>query len=158
MTVKQIIFISTLTTYFGIEVQTTGGETACFENFIHHQRILFHTVRELVGVPAQLRIATVGVDRTEQAKRNGGGYFMMERVTCQRRVVSFNVQFNLFFQTKLFQEAIDRRSIVIILMFGRFLRFRFDKQRPLETDFMFMLNHHLHKAAQLFTLLTQVGI
>ena len=57
---------------------------------------LFHTVRELVGVPAQLRIATVGVDRTEQAKRNGGGYFMMERVTCQRRVVSFNVQFNLF--------------------------------------------------------------
>jgi len=83
---------------------------------------------------------------------------MMERVTCQRRVVSFNVQFNLFFQTKLFQEAIDRRGIVIILMFGRFLRFRFDKQRALETDFMFMLNHHLHKAAQLFTLLTQVGI
>ncbi|CSG68223.1 Uncharacterised protein [Shigella sonnei] len=43
-------------------------------------------------------------------------------------------------------------------MFSRFLRFRFDKQRALEADFMFMLNHHLHKAAQLFTLLTQVGI
>ncbi|MNG84767.1 hypothetical protein D3C79_435100 [compost metagenome] len=43
-------------------------------------------------------------------------------------------------------------------MFGRLLGFWLDQQRSLEADLMFVFNHHLHKAANLFTLLTQIGI
>lgn len=127
MIVKQIIFISILMMYFGIEVQIIGGEIVCFENFIYYQCIFFYIVWELVGVLVQLCIVMVGVDRIEQVKCNGGGYFMMERVICQCCVISFNVQFNFFFQIKLFQEVIDCCGIVIILMFGWFLWFWFDK-------------------------------
>ena len=79
-------------------------------------------------------------------------------MTCQRRVVSLNIQFDLFFQTKLLEEAVNGRGVVIILMLGRFLRLRLDQQRALEARFVFVLNHHLHEAANLLTLLTQVGI
>ncbi|MDG6693105.1 hypothetical protein QCE80_16500, partial [Staphylococcus aureus] len=88
-------------------------------------------------------------------ERNGAGNFMVERVARKRSVVGLNVKLNLFLKAELFQEAIHGRRVVVILMFGRFLRFRLDKQRTAKTGFMFMLNHHLHKAAKLFTLLAQ---
>ncbi|MPN23417.1 hypothetical protein SDC9_170805 [bioreactor metagenome] len=43
-------------------------------------------------------------------------------------------------------------------MLGRFLRLRLNQQRALEARFVLVLNHHLHEAANLLTLLTQVGI
>ena len=83
---------------------------------------------------------------------------MMERVASQRGVVRLNVNLNLFLQSELFQETINCGDIVIILMFCRLLRFWLNQQRPLEASFMFMLDHHLHKAANLLALLTQIGI
>ena len=83
---------------------------------------------------------------------------MVETVPRQRRVVRFDVHFNLFFQAELLQEAVNRRHIVIILMLGRLLRLRLDQQGALETGFMFMLHHHLHKAAKLLALLAQIGV
>lgn len=128
MTIEQIIFIGTLTTHFGIEVQATGGETARFQDFVHHQRVLFYAVRELISVPAQLRVTTVGINRAKQTQRDSGGDFVMERVARQRGMVSFDIQFDLFFQTELLEEAVDGRRIVVVLVLGRFLRFRLDKQ------------------------------
>ncbi|VEC48177.1 Uncharacterised protein [Klebsiella aerogenes] len=73
-------------------------------------------------------------------------------------MVSFNIQFNLFFQTKLFEEAVNGRGIIVILMLGRLLRFGLNQQRAFKADFMLMLHHQLHKAPNLLTLLAQVGI
>lgn len=96
MTIEQIVFIGALATHFGIKVQATRGETTRFQDFVHHQRILFHAVRELVSIPAQLRISAVGIDRAKQAQRDCGGNFVVERVASQRGVVSFDIQFDLF--------------------------------------------------------------
>ncbi len=76
---------------------------------------------------------------------------MMERSPASVAYPSFqNVQFNLFFQAKLSGSRLSSGRHGNHLIFRiRLLRFRFDKQRALEADFMFMLNHHLHKAAQL---------
>ena len=43
-------------------------------------------------------------------------------------------------------------------MFGWLLWFRLNQQRAAETDFVFVVHHHLHKATNLLTLLAQVGI
>ena len=115
MSIEQIVFIGTLTTHFGIEVQATGGETARFQDFVHHQRVLFYAVRELISVPAQLRVTTVGINRAKQTQRDSGGDFVMERVARQRGMVSFDIQFDLFFQTELLEEAVDGRRIVVVL-------------------------------------------
>ena len=112
MTIEQVVFVGTLPAHFRIKVEAAGGEAARFEDFIHHQRVLFDAVRELVGIPAQLRIAAVGVDGTEQPQRDGRRDLMMERVAGEGRMVGFNVQFNLFFQTKLFEEAVNGRGIM----------------------------------------------
>ena len=64
----------------------------------------------------------------------------MERVARQRGMVSFDIQFDLFFQTELLEEAVDGRRIVVVLVLGRFLRFRLDKQSALETGFVFVFH------------------
>ena len=158
MAVEQVVFIGALTTHFSIKVQAAGGETTRFQDFVHHQRVFFNAVRELVGIPAQLRVAAVSVNGTKQSQSNGSRNFVMERMTGQRRVVRFDVQFDLFFQAELFQETIDGRSVVIILMFGWLLRFGFNQQRTLEANLVLVLNDQLHKAANLLALLTQIGI
>ena len=158
MAVEQIVFVGALATHFGVKVKAAGSETTRFDDFVHHQRILFHAVRELVCVPAQLRVAAVSIDRAEDAQRNRRRDLVVERVARQRGVVGFNVHFNLFFQTELLQEAIHRRHVVVILMLGRFLRFRLDQQRAAEANFVLVVDNHLHKAANLLALLTQIGV
>ena len=83
---------------------------------------------------------------------------MVERVPRQSGVVGFNVHLDLIFQTKLLQETIHRRDIVIVLMLGGLLRFRLDKQRAAKANLMLVLHHHLQEAANLLALLAQVGI
>ena len=140
MTIEQIVFIGALTTYFGIKIQAAGGEATRFQDFVHHQGILFYAVRELVGIPAQLCIAAVGIDRAKQTQRDSGGDFVMERMACKRSVVGFDTQFDLFFQTELLEESVHGRRIVVVLVLGRFLRFRLDKQSALETSFVFVFH------------------
>ena len=158
MAVEQIVFVGALATHLGVKVQAAGSEAARFDDLIHHQRILFHAVRELVGIPAQLRVAAVRIDRAEDTQRNRRRDLVVERVARQRGVVGLNVHFNLFFQTELLQEAIHRRHVVVILVLRRFLRFWLNQQRAAEADFVLVVDNHLHKAANLLALLTQVGV
>ncbi len=78
-------------------------------------------------------------DRTEQAKRNGGGYFMMERVTASVAWLASMFSLISFSRPNVsgsHRPSQHRNHIDVWSV----LRFRFDKQRALETDFMFMLN------------------
>ena len=58
---------------------------------------------------------------------------MFERMASQCSVVYLDVHFEIFFQTVSFEEADNRFRIYIVLMFGRFHRFRFDQERTFET-------------------------
>ena len=53
-------------------------------------------------------------------------------MACQCGVVYFDVHFEIFVQSVSFQEADNGFCICIILVFGRFHRFRFDKECTFE--------------------------
>ncbi len=137
MTVKQIIFISTLTTYFGIEVRPPVVKPPALRISYITNAFLPHC-SGTGRCPSPVVHRHGYVDRTEQAKRNGGGYFMMERgpasvawLASMFSLISFSRP-TVSGSHRLSQHRnhIDVWSV---------LRFRFDKQRTLEADFMFML-------------------
>ena len=73
-------------------------------------------------------------------------------------MIGFDIHFDFFFQPVGKKETIDGFDIEIILMLGRLMRFWFDKNVALETDFMFMLDDHLQEAPELCLFLFKVGI
>ncbi len=56
----------------------------------------------------------------------------------------------ILFRAELFEEAINRCNVIIILDVLSVPAVSSNQQRALETHFMFVLDHHLHKAANLF--------
>src|SRR5205814_9893354 len=82
-----------------VEVEAAGRETTGGEDLVEGQRQLVDGVRELIGVPAILVVATVDVDAAESAERDRTRDLVMEAVTCQRRVVGFAIQSVLASQT-----------------------------------------------------------
>ena len=83
---------------------------------------------------------------------------MVERMTSQGGVVGFNIDAEFVFKAILFQEAVDSGGVIVILVLGRLLRLWLNQQHAFETDFVLVFNDHLHKTAQLLTLLAQIGI
>ena len=61
-------------------------------------------VRKLVGVPAELLVTSVRVDRAEDAERRGGGHFMLEAVASEGRMVDFEVDLDLVFEAIALQD------------------------------------------------------
>ena len=85
----------------GVEVQTAVGEAACLQYFVHAQCCIIDVGRELVGIPAQQRVALIGIDGTEHAVGSCHTQFVLEGVLCQCCVVCFNVQLEVLVQTVL---------------------------------------------------------
>lgn len=117
-------------------VQTTGGATACFEISPTSQHSLPHCSKT-VGVPAQLRIATVGVDEPNRLAC-GGGWLMMKSDTSVAWLSAFSL---ISFQVNCSRKPPDRCSIVITVMLVSSCGFQFDKQRA-GNRFMFAARHH----------------
>ena len=63
--VEEILGLMRLTTTLGIEVETTGGEAAHFEDFFHDASGEVEVGGELVSVPADELVALVGIDGAE---------------------------------------------------------------------------------------------
>ncbi len=117
--VEQIGRIERLAADLGVEVEAAGPEAAGLQDVIERQRGVRDVVRELVGVPAQLRIAAVHVDRTEDAERGRQRDLMLEAVAGKRRVVVLDVDLDLLLEAVGLQEAEDRGGVEIVLMLGR---------------------------------------
>ena len=83
---------------------------------------------------------------------------MFKAVPGQDRVALFQVQLHLFFQAVFLQEAVTGCGVIIILVLGRFLRFRFHQDRTLEADPVLVLDHHVQEATHVVQLLRQVGV
>ena len=115
-------------------------------------------VRELVGVPAVLGVAAVGVDAAEDPVRDRVGDLVVEAVAGQRRVVGLDVDPVLRLQAVADQEAVDGRGVVVVLVLGRLLRLRLDQQRALEPDPVLVLRDEVQEPGQLGLLARQVGV
>ena len=96
-----------------------------------HQRHFAEVVRELIGVPAQQRVAAVHVDAAEEPVGQGVGHFVLEGVARQGGVVVLDVEAEVVVARAVaLQECVDRGGVVVVLVLGRLARLGLDEQRP----------------------------
>src|SRR6476660_1335821 len=90
--VEQVVPVGALAAQLGVEVEAAGPEATALEDLVDRQGEVLDRVRELIRVPAVLRVAPVGVDRAEDPVRDRVGDLVMEGVAGKRRVVRLDVQ------------------------------------------------------------------
>ena len=83
---------------------------------------------------------------------------MFNGVTRQSRVVGFDVHLDVVFQAVGAEEVDARGGVEVVLMLGRFLRFRFKVELTRESDFFGVIDSHVHKGCQMIQLALHVGV
>src|SRR3546814_19618728 len=96
--------------HFRVEVEAAGGEAARTDDLEHRERHFLDRIGELIGVPAILVIAAVGVDRPENAEGGGGGDLMLEGMARQRRMIGLDIDAHLVLEPVALEEEIGRAS------------------------------------------------
>ncbi len=119
---------------------------------VHRERHLGEVVRELVGVPAELHVAAVHVDRAEDAQRLRGRDLVLEAVAGERGVVGLDVDLDFLLEPVLLQEAEHGGDVEVVLVLGRLARLGLDQDRALEADLVLVLDDQLQEAAELLQL------
>ena len=116
-------------------------------------------VRELVGVPAEQRVAAVGVDRAEHARCAAATAISCWKV-WPASVAWLASMLNLtsLLEAVAAQEGVDRGDVEVVLVLGRLLRLGLDQERALEADLVLVLDHQVQEAAELVVLAPQVGV
>ena len=145
--------IDALATELGIEHEPAGCEASASKDLVYRQTQLIDRVWELVGIPTVLRIASIGIDRTEDAVVDCVRNLMFERVPRERRVVRLDIDLELIEEVVALEEPVHRCAVVVVLVLGGFLRLGLDEQRPGETNRVFVLSDHGQKASELVGLL-----
>ena len=141
-----------------VKVQTAVGEAACFQNFVHAQCCIIYIGGELVGIPAQQRIALVCIDRTEHAVGSCNAELVLEGVLCQCCVVCFDVQLEILVQAVLLQEANYSCRVEVILMLGGLLRLRFYIEVTGKADASCIIYCQVHQTSHVVQFQTHVGV
>ena len=114
--------------------------------------------RELVGVPAQERVAGIGVDRTQGVVVHRQGQFVQHLMTGQGGVVGFQIQLEVILQAEGAEEVQTSGGVRVVLVLGRFLRLRFDVELPGEPDRLLVIDSHVQEAGEMFQLPLHVGV
>ena len=94
-------------------------EAAALQHVVQRERHLRQVVRELVGVPAELLVAAVHVERAEDAERLRHGDLVLEGVAGEQRVVLLDVHLHLVLEAVALEEAVDGGDVVVVLVLGR---------------------------------------
>ena len=113
---------------------------------------------ELVCIPSVLIITPVGIDRAEHTIVYCHCQFVFECMTGQGCVVHFNIHLEILFQAMSLQETDNCFGIHIVLVLGRFHRFRFNEESTGEslcTGIVTSDGQHLSQMF-LFTLLVSI--
>ena len=139
MSMEEIRRIDTLPSQARVEVEATRREAASPKNFIEREGHLLDTIRELVCIPAVLRIPAIRVEAPENSVRHCSCDFVLEALPRQRRMIHFNIDAVLICQIVFLKERVDGGDIGIVLVLRRLVRFRLDQECPLKSDFVFML-------------------
>ena len=84
--------------------------------------------------------------------------FVLERVSGQRGVVGFNVQFEMVNQTVLQQERMARLGVVVVLVSGRLTGLGLDVELPFESQSLLVLHRQVQQPREVFPLPAHVGV
>ena len=93
------------TAALGVEVEAASCEATHFEHAEHDLCGQVDVGRELIGVPADELVATIGVDTAEHVGIVADGEFVLHRVSSQRGVVRLDVQFKAIHETVFAEEV-----------------------------------------------------
>lgn len=83
---------------------------------------------------------------------------MLIVVTSKHCVVGFNVQFEILVQVIFLQETHDSLSIIVILVFGRLFRLRFNQELVGGSNFFLIVNSHLEHHGQVINFGLDLGV
>ncbi len=125
---EYVFEVGGVTASLGVEVCAAVAESAVAYNLHHGLGKLEVVDGELVGVPAVLIVAAVGVDAAEHAVVNSHGELVLECVACEGGVVYLDVYLKVVFKTVGFEEADDGFCVYVVLVLGGFHRLRLDKE------------------------------
>ena len=156
--VEEVVAVDALAPQLGVEVEAAGREAAALEDLVDGERQLVDRVRELVGVPAVLVVAPVGVDAAEDAVRDGVGDLVVEAVSGQRGVVGLDVHEVLALEPVADEEAVDGGAVVVVLVLGRLLGLGLDEERALEADLVLVLGDQVQEPGELLPFAREVGV
>src|SRR3954471_20515289 len=115
-------------------------------------------IGELVGVPAEKRIAAIDVERTENSERARGGNFMLKGVACKQSMVGFDVELDFVLKVEPLEERVHGGYIEIVLVRSGFFRLGLDENLALKSDFVLVLDNQGKEAAHLLEFLLHIGI
>ena len=156
--VEEILGLMGLTTTLGIEVETTSGESAHFEDFFHDAGGEVKVGGELVGVPADELVALVGIDGAEGIGGDGNSHFMKHGMTGEGGVVCLQVELEVPHEAVFAEEIQARSGIRIVLVSGRFAWFWFDVELTFEANFFRVVDGHVQQCRKVIELTFHVGI
>src|SRR5262249_13033507 len=143
----EIFRIDGLTADLGVEVQPAGGEAAALDQLVERERQLRRVVRELIRIPPQQRVASVDVERSEDAEGVRHRDFVLEGMPSQDRVIFLEIELDVLLQPEMLEEAVDGRRVEIVLVLGGFLGLGLDQNGTLEADLVLVLDHEGEKAS-----------
>src|SRR5699024_11529647 len=112
---EQVHQIRGITPQFGIKVNASGLESAVLQDHQHGSGDLPNIGRELVGVPAVLVVAAVGIDAAEQAGIGRYLQLVLKGMAGQDGVVHYQIDLKIPVQPVFAQETNDRRRIKVVL-------------------------------------------
>ena len=135
-----------------------GASPPAAEDLVQRQREVLDRVRELVGVPAVLGIAPVGVDAAQHPVGGGERDLVVEAVAGERRVVRLDVDPVLALEPVLDQEAVHGLDVVVVLVLGRLHGLGLDQELALEAELVLVLDDEVEEAGELIALAPQVGV
>ncbi|AOW24381.1 hypothetical protein BJP26_13020 [Sphingomonas melonis TY] len=155
---EQVGGVDRLAADLGIEVEAARRKAARAQDFEHRERHFLDRVGELIGIPAVLRIAAVGVDRAKDAERARRRDLMFEGVAREGRVVRLDIDADLVLQPIALEEAVHRCRVEVVLVLGRFVRLGFDQDRAGEADLMLVIDDEAEEAAEIVEFALHVGV
>ena len=116
----------------GVEVGAAVLEAAVADDLHHREGEVVRIHRELVGIPAVLGVAAVGVDGAEEAVVHGHGELMLEGVAGEGGVVHLDVHLEVLVQAVGAEEADHGLRVHVVLVLGGLHRLGLDEEGALE--------------------------
>src|SRR5690606_36363803 len=150
--------ISRVTTTLRIKVNTAALESTATQYDQHHFNSFVDVVRELVSVPCVLVIATVSVNAAQHTGVGRHLHFVIHGVVSQGRVIGFDIQFEIFIQTVMTQEADNGFAVEIVLVLGRLHWLGFDQEVAFETISTTVITSHSQEARHMLLLTLDVSV
>ena len=158
MAVEEVDGFVGFTSALGIEVESTGGEAAHVEDNEHYLGGQIDVGWELVGIPANKLVPTIGVDGPQGIGIGGNGKVVLHGVSCKGCVVGLDVELEVLEEIVLAEEIQAGSSVGIILVGRRLAWFWLNVEGAVKADFLFPVHRHVHESGKVVELALHVGV